>query len=330
MARPSGSAPPSSARQADDVQELIAKLGHDLDSAARHPGRRRRATKKNLRIAGSTLPRCMTPAGSPRRLRSLPPRSQLPLPVNGVRIREFGASDGLGGTEKGLSIATRPGAQVTAPCDGWVVYAGPFRNYGQLLILNAGGGYHVLLAGMERISVDLGQFVVTGEPVAVMGGRVQVAAALTRRIQANLCCMSNSGKTGPPSIQAHGGRQAKAKRFADDAQNFPHSPRCSGRRGLDAASRPSRGSCSTVRARRRRPPTPTGSSACSAMYSSGCAPTTSRSRTTASWSNRRSTACWPGSTRIRATWTPRASATCRCRPAASSAVSASKSRWRTA
>jgi len=67
---------------------------------------------------------------------------------------------------------------VTAPCDGWVVYAGPFRSYGQLLILNAGGGYHVLLAGMERISVDLGQFVLTGEPVAVMGGGPQSAAAI--------------------------------------------------------------------------------------------------------------------------------------------------------
>jgi septal ring factor EnvC (AmiA/AmiB activator) len=44
------------------------------------------------------------------------------------------------------------------------------------LILNAGGGYHVLLAGMERISVDLGQFVVTGEPVAVMGGGAQAAS----------------------------------------------------------------------------------------------------------------------------------------------------------
>ena len=62
---------------------------------------------------------------------------------------------------------------MTAPCDGWVVYAGPFRSYGQLLILNAGGGYHVLLAGMERISVDLGQFVLTGEPVAIMGGGTQ-------------------------------------------------------------------------------------------------------------------------------------------------------------
>src|SRR6478752_5559168 len=51
------------------------------------------------------------------------------------------------------------------------------HNYGQLLILNAGGGYHVLLAGMERISVDLCQFVLTGEPVAVMGSGSQVSAA---------------------------------------------------------------------------------------------------------------------------------------------------------
>ena len=105
-------------------------------------------------------------------------RGHLPLPVNGVRIREFGAPDSLGSTEKGLTIATRAGAQVTAPCDGWVVYAGPFRNYGQVLILNAGGGYHVVLAGMERISVDVGQFVLTGEPVAIMGSGSQVAATL--------------------------------------------------------------------------------------------------------------------------------------------------------
>ena len=97
-------------------------------------------------------------------------RGRLPLPVNGSRIREFGVPDRLGGTEKGLSIATRAGAQVTAPCDCWVVYAGPFRNYGQVLILNAGGGYHVVLAGMDRISVNVGQFVLTGEPVAVMVG----------------------------------------------------------------------------------------------------------------------------------------------------------------
>ena len=100
------------------------------------------------------------------------------MPASGVRLRNFGASDGSGGLEKGLSVATRAGAQVTTPCDGWVVYAGPFRSYGQLLILNAGGGYHVLIAGMERISVNIGQFVLAGEPVATMGSISQVAAIL--------------------------------------------------------------------------------------------------------------------------------------------------------
>jgi septal ring factor EnvC (AmiA/AmiB activator) len=171
-------------RQADDVQELIAKLGHDLDgTAGRTPGNRPGDEKKSDEKKSSDSRLDLAALNDPGRLAPAvafaSAKKKLPLPVNGVRIREFNASDGVGGTEKGLSIASRPGAQVTAPCDGWVVYAGPFRNYGQLLILNAGGGYHVLLAGMERISVDLGQFVVTGEPVAVMGGRVQPAVTFT-------------------------------------------------------------------------------------------------------------------------------------------------------
>jgi len=106
-------------------------------------------------------------------------RGRLPLPVSGTRVREFGAPDGLGSVERGLLIMTRTGAQVTAPCDGWVVFAGNFRSYGQLLIINPGGGYHVLLAGMERITVELGQFVLTGEPVAVMGNGPKTATAVT-------------------------------------------------------------------------------------------------------------------------------------------------------
>jgi len=106
-------------------------------------------------------------------------RGRLPLPVNGVKIKEFGERDGYGGALKGVTLSTRAGAQVTAPCDGSVVYAGPFRSYGQLLILNAGGGYHVLVAGMEKISVELGQFVLLGEPIGQMGsGGTQLAPAL--------------------------------------------------------------------------------------------------------------------------------------------------------
>ena len=167
------------ARQAEDLQALITKLESELDRPSRAARLAARSGDDGKAIdirpgyAALQDPGRLSPAIPFARA-----KGTLPLPVNGARIRQFGASDGLGGQEKGLSIASRPGAQITAPCDGWVVYAGPFRNYGQLLILNAGDGYHVLLAGMDRISVDLGQFVLTGEPVAVMGGRVQAPAAI--------------------------------------------------------------------------------------------------------------------------------------------------------
>jgi murein hydrolase activator len=164
------------AHQVDSLKDLIAKLEAGLDSATR-------AARVDARaIEGDATRPDLAALKDPGRLAPAvafaATRGHLRLPVNGVRTREYGASDGVGGTEKGLSIATRAAAEITAPCDGWVVYAGPFRSYGQLLILNAGGGYHVLLAGMERISVDLGQFVLTGEPVAVMGSGSQVSAAV--------------------------------------------------------------------------------------------------------------------------------------------------------
>jgi septal ring factor EnvC (AmiA/AmiB activator) len=94
-------------------------------------------------------------------------------------VKRFGDRDDLGATAQGISVSTRSSAQVNSPADGWVVYAGPFRSYGQLLIINAGGGYHVLLAGMERIDVQLGQFVLAGEPVAAMATpRLASAGAL--------------------------------------------------------------------------------------------------------------------------------------------------------
>jgi septal ring factor EnvC (AmiA/AmiB activator) len=165
-------------RQADSLQGLIARMEQDLKSAAKA------AQTASLQGAPAALngkpnlkalkdPGRLSPAIAFASAKGL-----FALPVNGVKIREFGGSDGVGGVEKGISLATRAGAQVTTPCDGWVVYAGPFRSYGQLLILNAGGGYHVLIAGMERISVNIGQFVLTGEPVATMGTTSQVASII--------------------------------------------------------------------------------------------------------------------------------------------------------
>ena len=161
------------AHQVDNIKDLIGKMETTLDSATRAAREANRAITSDAtqpELAALSDPGRLAPAVAFADM-----RGHMHLPVNGVRIREFGGSDGVGGTQKGLSIAARAGGEITAPCDGWVVYAGPFRSYGQLLILNAGGGYHVLLAGMERISVDLGQFVLTGEPVAVMGGGPQVS-----------------------------------------------------------------------------------------------------------------------------------------------------------
>ncbi|WGD56877.1 peptidoglycan DD-metalloendopeptidase family protein [Bradyrhizobium sp. CB1650] len=163
-------------RQVGDLQGLIAKMEQDLQSAAKAAEAAKQAAAAASAKSG--------PAAFKDRSRTAPAiafaaaKGLLHLPVNGNKIRDFGGSDGVGGVQKGISLASRPGSQVTTPCDGWVVYAGPFRSYGQLLILNAGGGYHVLIAGMERISVNIGQFVLTGEPVATMGSTSQVASIL--------------------------------------------------------------------------------------------------------------------------------------------------------
>lgn len=162
----------SVARVTPDVHDLVTRVETEVPAAVRaaeaarsqpEPAQGQPASPKDV-LAALQNPARLTPA-----VPFAEAKGVLPQPVAGVRVKDYGAPDGVGGAEKGLTIATRMGAQVTAPCDGWVVYAGPFRSYGQLLIINAGGGYHVLLAGMERITVDLGQFVVAGEPVAVMG-----------------------------------------------------------------------------------------------------------------------------------------------------------------
>lgn len=97
-------------------------------------------------------------------------KAKLPLPAAGRRVLSFGEKTQYGAQSKGIVIETRALAQVTSPCDGWIVFAGEFRSYGRVLIINPGGGYHVLMAGLSQIDVSTGQFVVAGEPVANMSG----------------------------------------------------------------------------------------------------------------------------------------------------------------
>ena len=110
-------------------------------------------------------------------------KGHLEYPVQGQILKRFGQDDGLGSELRGLAVATRPQAQIIAPADGRVEFAGPFRSYGQLLILNAGEGYLVLMAGMKEISAGIGQSVRAGEPVGIMGKGPSSVTLLGDQIQ---------------------------------------------------------------------------------------------------------------------------------------------------
>jgi murein hydrolase activator len=104
-------------------------------------------------------------------------KGALPLPAQGKRVISFGDRLPSGKTAQGSLIETRHAAQVTSPSDGWVAFAGEFRSFGQVLIINGGGGYNVVLTGLSQIDVQIGQFVLGGEPVGTMSaapkGKVQ-------------------------------------------------------------------------------------------------------------------------------------------------------------
>ncbi|MEQ1653701.1 MAG: peptidoglycan DD-metalloendopeptidase family protein, partial [Hyphomicrobium sp.] len=95
------------------------------------------------------------------------------LPVSGRVKQEYGALDGYGVKSRGATLTALPGSRIIAPWSGKVVFAGPFKGYGAILILQHAGDYHSLLAGFGRIDVSVGQTVTAGEPVGVMAAAKQ-------------------------------------------------------------------------------------------------------------------------------------------------------------
>lgn len=166
------------AGQARSMREFVEKIEKEVSVANKAADAARKAIEQETREQRERMTALAfkDPARLAPKIAFADAKGLLSLPVSGSRLRGFGDPDGAGGTTRGISLETRPGALVSAPSDGWVVYAGPFRSFGQLLILNAGGGYYMLLAGMQRIDVALNQFVLAGEPVAVMGETSEAAA----------------------------------------------------------------------------------------------------------------------------------------------------------
>ena len=129
------------------------------DDAARAERQRKDAAADEARRRQDALAR---PAAPPPE-----PRGQLMQPVAGTVTRAYGdATDA--GPATGVSYRPAPAARVVAPCGGRVRFAGPFRSYGALVILDCGGGFAFVLAGLGRLDVVVGGAVLAGEPVGVM------------------------------------------------------------------------------------------------------------------------------------------------------------------
>lgn len=177
------------AREATNLTELVETLKQRVAAvaaAATAQELAERTAAEELANADTTTPSAQSIAiafGKTERTSPAIPfsiaKGYLPIPAAGVLVTGFGADDGFGGTSQGISIVTRADAQIISPADGWVMYKGPYLNYGQIIIINPGNDHTILLAGLEATNVELGQFVLLGEPVGTMGSRIVGQSAST-------------------------------------------------------------------------------------------------------------------------------------------------------
>ena len=173
------------AAEATSLNELIGTLETQVESArkaaeasrlAEIEREKREANKTEAATRYQTEEAFSDPGRTAPAIAFAAARGLLPLPVSGDIGSAFGEEDSFGERVSGLNLETRENARVITPADGWILYAGPFRTYGKLLIIDAGSGYHVVLAGLEEVNVRTGQFVIVGEPIGKMGAK-RVASA---------------------------------------------------------------------------------------------------------------------------------------------------------
>ncbi len=158
------------AAKAQNIRDLMARLRKESREPVVEP-RAKNTVRRPDDAATPAVPPPPAVAVAPGGLRVFPTRGPLTLPVRGRLVSRYGESTNFGNTAKGIRFETRPNAQVVTPFDGKVVFAGPFRTYGQILIIEHQGGYHTLLAGLGQIDAVVGQWLLAGEPLGAMATR---------------------------------------------------------------------------------------------------------------------------------------------------------------
>lgn len=167
--------------------ERALAIGEDARDIEDLMGRMERAATVRERLVSLPGPelRPNAPGAAP-----LPPadsdgpsaaRPAYALPVVGEIVTGFGEVSPSGVQSRGLTLATAPGATVTSPADGRVAFAGPFRDFAQIAIIDHGGGWTTLITGMRRLSVAVGDSLRQGEPVGVAAsGSPRITVELRR------------------------------------------------------------------------------------------------------------------------------------------------------
>jgi murein hydrolase activator len=187
------------ASQASDLKDLIARAEaaerarEEREAREAEARRKREAEAARLAAAAAAAnppPGARPGTGNPAEKPAVATAPRPPDPARPANIRPFAQAHGRmvvptagemvtgfgSDSSKGVTFATRPGAEVVAPFDGRVVFAGAFRGYGQILIIGHGDGYHSLVAGLGRIDSSAGQWLVAGEPI----GRMSADEAMPR------------------------------------------------------------------------------------------------------------------------------------------------------
>lgn len=184
---------------ADAQAAIDAERGEIVELLAR----RRSAEAQYVNDARAADQRVRALAAEARTLRDLANRVQQPVvasagsggatsipvawlaPAEGRITRAFGAREGQGPAAQDVRLTTRAGAQVVSPAAGEVAYAGVFRSYGNVLILNLDGGYAVVLTGLQTLSVRVGDRVQAGQPVGEMSASATPAPELYVEVRRN-------------------------------------------------------------------------------------------------------------------------------------------------
>ena len=151
------------AREASEMMRLCRLAAVESEALFTHDSARAEASP-----LARDAPMLRGPSGSYATDAAITPPQSLISPVSGPVVRRYGEALTSGGRANGLTIAAPRGAQVASPGPGSVQYVGPVKGWGVILILRLAGGYHLVLAGLERTSVSVGQSVAAGQAVGQM------------------------------------------------------------------------------------------------------------------------------------------------------------------